>query len=152
MAVSDTASLPRDPDILIGIIADLRDENGKLRAMVETLKRTLFGARSEKLDADPAQLPLALDDVSAAPRAPEPERVTRPRRAQSPSRKPARNIGGLPKHLPREDVVIEPEAEACPCCQAACGLLVASGREGALQRTCAEGPYRRAAARYRTWP
>jgi transposase len=117
--VSDTASLPRDPDILIRMIVDLRDENDRLRAIVGALKRTLFGARSEKLDANPAQLPLALDDVSAAPRAPEPERVTRPRRAQPSRRKPARNIGGLPKHLPREDVVIEPEVEACPCCQAA---------------------------------
>ncbi|MBV9687519.1 MAG: transposase, partial [Alphaproteobacteria bacterium] len=101
--MSDIASLPRDPDILIGIIADLRGENDKLRAMVETLKRTLFGARSEKLAADAAQLPLALEDVSTAPREPEPELATRPRRAQSPSCKPARNIGGLPKHLPRED-------------------------------------------------
>ena len=101
------------------MVVDLRDENDRLRAIVGTLKRTLFGARSERLDADPAQLPLALDDVSAAPREPEPERVTRPRRAQPPSRKPARNVGGLPGHLPREDVVIEPEAEACPCCQAA---------------------------------
>jgi len=111
--------LPRDPDILIRMVVDLRDENDRLRAIVGTLKRTLFGARSERLDADPAQLPLALDDVSAAPREPEPERVTRPRRAQPPSRKPARNVGGLPGHLPREDVVIEPEAEACPCCRAA---------------------------------
>ena len=70
--MSDTASLPRDPDILIGMIVDLRDENDTLRAIVRTLKRTLFGARSEKLDADPAQLLLALDAVSAAPREPSP--------------------------------------------------------------------------------
>jgi Transposase C of IS166 homeodomain len=74
--VSDTASLPRDPDILIGMIADLRDENDKLRAIVETLRRTLFGARSEKLTGDAAQLLLALDDMSTAPREPEPEHPT----------------------------------------------------------------------------
>lgn len=28
-----------------------------------------------------------------------------------------RNIGRLPGHLPREDVVIEPEVQICPCCR-----------------------------------
>jgi hypothetical protein len=32
-------------------------------------------------------------------------------------RKPVRNIGALPKHLPRCEVVIEPESKTCPCCQ-----------------------------------
>ena len=50
----DVAPLPREPDALIGIIVDLRDENDKLRAMLETLSRALFGARSERLAADPA--------------------------------------------------------------------------------------------------
>ena len=81
--------------------------------------RTLFGARSEKLAGDAAQLLLALDDMSTAPREPEPEQATRQPRARPASGKPARNIGGLPKHLPREDVVIEPEANECPCCQGA---------------------------------
>jgi hypothetical protein len=44
---SGVSSLPRDPDILIEMIAGLRAENEKLRAMLETLKRTLYGARSE---------------------------------------------------------------------------------------------------------
>jgi hypothetical protein len=64
---SDVASLPREPDILIGMIAELRDENDKLRAMLATLKRTLFGARSEKFDAGAGQLPLGLEDLSTAP-------------------------------------------------------------------------------------
>ena len=80
--MSDTGSLPRDPDLLIGMIADLHDENDKLRAIVETLKRTLFGARSEKLAGDAAQLLLALDDMSTAPREPEPEQATRQPRAR----------------------------------------------------------------------
>ena len=53
---SGASSLPRDPDILIEMIAGLRAENEKLRAMLETLKRALYGARSEKRDADEAQL------------------------------------------------------------------------------------------------
>jgi transposase len=116
---SDVASLPREPDILIGMIVELRGENARLLGMLETLKRTLFGPRSEKLDIDAAQLPLGLEDASAATI--EAERETakpvgqdRPTRPQA-----ARNIGRLPKHLPREDVVIEPAISVCPCCQGA---------------------------------
>jgi transposase len=117
---SDVASLPREPDILIGMIVDLRDENDKLRAMLATLKRSLFGARSEKVDAAAGQLPLGLEDLAKVPAEPEPDAAARPRPQDKPARpKPVRNIGGLPKHLPREDVLIEPALDACPCCQGA---------------------------------
>ena len=115
---SDVASLPREPDILIGMITELRDENDKLRAMLATLKRTLFGARSEKFDAGAGQLPLELEDLSKASAEPEP--AARPKgRDRTTGPKPVRNIGGLPKHLPRDDVVIEPTIDACPCCHVA---------------------------------
>jgi transposase len=112
---SEVAPLPREPDALIEIIAELRDENGQLRAMVETLKRALYGARSERFEADAAQLALGLEDLSTAPVEPEPDRA-QPSREPSARPKPARNIGGLPKHLPREEIVIEPAVAACPCC------------------------------------
>jgi transposase len=113
---SDVALLPREPDTLIAIIVGLRDENGHLRAIVETLKRALYGARSERFEADAAQLALGLDDVSTAPVEPETAR-TAPSRDHPARPKPVRNIGGLPRHLPREDIVIEPATEACPCCR-----------------------------------
>jgi transposase len=116
---SDVAPLPRDPDMLIEIVVELRDENGKLRGMLETLRRALYGARSERFDTDPGQLALGLDDVSTAPVEPEPE-VAKPRSQDGrPRAKPVRNIGSLPKHLPREDVVIEPATDRCPCCRGA---------------------------------
>jgi hypothetical protein len=37
---SDVVALPREPDILIEMVVELRGENGKLRAMLETLRRT----------------------------------------------------------------------------------------------------------------
>jgi transposase len=115
---SDVAALPRGPDILIGMIGELRDENDKLRAMLDALKRTLFGARSERLGTDAGQLPLGLEDRSTTPVEPEPKPAAKPTGEDRTTRpKAARNIGGLPKHLPREDVVIEPETDACPCCQ-----------------------------------
>jgi transposase len=116
---SGIASLPRDPDILIEMIAGLRAENEKLRAMLETLKRALYGARSEKRDADEAQLAFGLGDLSALPVEPEQAAIVdgEPNRPKPERSKASRNIGGLPIHLPREDVVIEPESDICPCCQ-----------------------------------
>jgi transposase len=114
---SDVAALPREPDALIEIIAGLRDENGQLRAMVETLKRALYGARSERFEDDAAQLALELDDLSAVPAEPEPERAQPSRDPSARRPRAARNIGSLPKHLPREEIVIEPAIDACSCCQ-----------------------------------
>jgi transposase len=114
---SDVSALPREPDILIEMVLELRGENGKLRAMLETLRRTLYGARSERFDSDPGQLALGLEDVSTAPAEPELE-ATKPRSQDGRTRPtPMRNIGSLPKHLPREDVVIGPAINHCPCCQ-----------------------------------
>ena len=117
--VADTASLPREPDILIGMIVELREENSRLQGLLATMKRALFGARSEKFDADAAQLPLGLEDLSAIPIEPPAAAAASPGSSQPTRPKPARNIGGLPKHQTREDVVIEPETKACPCCQGA---------------------------------
>jgi transposase len=116
---SGLASLSRDPNILLETIAGLRAENEKLRAMLETLKRALYGARSEKRDIEEAQLALGMGDLSAVPLEPEPDAATGgpPDRPRSAHPKASRNIGGLPNHLPREDVVIEPESDICPCCQ-----------------------------------
>ena len=50
---SDVAPLPREPAMLIEMIVELRDENDKLRAMLETLRRALYGARSERFEPDP---------------------------------------------------------------------------------------------------
>jgi hypothetical protein len=83
----------------------------KLRAMLDALKRAQNGARSEKRDADEAQLALRLGDPSAVPVEPERDAAAGgepdpPKPARS---KASRNIGGLPNHLPREEIVIEVE-------------------------------------------
>jgi transposase len=118
----DPASLPRDPDRLIAILMDLQERNQVLQGQVAALRRVVFGPRSERLAVDPAQLDLALPDVeiaSAAPAANDDEPAARPARAPPPRRKAVRNIGALPRHLPRCEVVIEPESRTCPCCQGA---------------------------------
>ncbi len=89
--MASDAVLPRDPDVLLGMVADLRDENDRLRAMLATLKRMLFGARSEKHDTDSAsgQLPLGLDDISTVPAEPRPETASRPARRDAWRARPA---------------------------------------------------------------
>ena len=37
--------------------------------------------------------------------------------AGKPRKKARRNIGALPRHLPRCEQVLEPDTTACPCCQ-----------------------------------
>lgn len=98
--VADAAPLPREPDVLIGMIVALREENSRLQAMLETARRALYGARSEKFDGDAAQLPLGLGDVSTTPVEPAAPNA-RPPPQNGPARpRASRNIGGLPKHLP----------------------------------------------------
>jgi len=70
---SGPATPPRDPDILIGMIDEFRDENDKLRSVAETLKRMLIGARSERRDADLAQLGPGLGYVTSIPVTLDPE-------------------------------------------------------------------------------
>jgi len=115
----DATSLPRDPDRLIEIIVALQDRNAHLEGMVAALKRTVYGPRSEKLIAETAQLPLDLDDLifSEPSTAANDDAVgPQPARPSSPRPTAARNIGALPKHLPRYEVMIEPESDVCPCC------------------------------------
>ena len=123
----DLSSLPRDPDRLIEIILALQDRNAHLEGIVAALKRTVYGPRSEKLVADTAQLPLELDDLifNEASAANDDAAGPRPDRPSSPRPKAARNIGALPKHLPRYEVVIDPESKPALAVVARC---TSSGR------------------------
>src|SRR5689334_20108710 len=94
----------------------------KLRLLIRQLQRGRFGRRSEKLDPD--QLQLGLEDleqtVAAADAAREEvakgstPRVPRVRR---------RNLGALPAHLPRVEVLVDVEDKSCPCCGGAMHVI-----------------------------
>src|SRR3954469_16988810 len=92
-------------------------ERRRLELVIRQLLRAQFGRKSERLD--PAQFQLTLENLEqeiAAAKAPQQEAADsdanrRPRRA--PAR---RNLGHLPAHLERDEVVIEPEDRSCPCC------------------------------------
>jgi transposase len=116
----DTNALPNDPVVLQQILRDLYAENDKLRLLIDRLTRHQFGRRSEQLAVEQLQLGLedqeqAVAEHQAAQEASEP--ADGPKASSQPAR-PARNHGALPSHLPRYEVVIDVEHEACPCCGA----------------------------------
>ena len=136
--------LPRDPDRLLPMLqqmaeviaqqkaalASLRTERDtawserdaaraeieKLRLLIRQLQRGQFGRRSERLDRD--QLQLGLEDLEQTVAAAEAAQETAAagRGTPRPARTRRRNLGALPTHLPRIEVVIDVEDKSCPCC------------------------------------
>jgi transposase len=96
---------------------DSRDtEIENLKLLVLKLKRMHFGQRSEKMNADIAQLELQLEDLetSQAAAGPLPQQPAVIAVSGSAAKKPARRP--LPAELPREIETIAPKQEACPDC------------------------------------
>jgi len=114
-------NLPRDPDRLIEMVLACEGKIEALQATITTLKTMIFGARSEKSAVIIAeQLSLGLGDAETDAALPPPANDDHKTKAAPGSRnKRNRNIGALPKHLPRCDVTIEPETTPCPCCAGA---------------------------------
>ncbi|PFH08538.1 transposase [Collimonas sp. PA-H2] len=111
------ADLPDDIDALKAmirerdaIIATHTTEIEQLKLLITKLKRMQFGRKSEKLDLQIEQLELRLEDLQAdaGESAAQTQRDLTPR--TSAQRKP------LPEHLPREERVYPPAAQACPSC------------------------------------
>src|SRR3982751_1775723 len=88
----------------------------KLRLLIRQLQRGRFGRRSEKLDPD--QLQLGLEDLEQAVAAAEAaqEAASKSSDTPRPSRSRRRNLGALPAHLPRVEVLVDIEDKSCPCC------------------------------------
>ncbi len=100
----------------------LAEQNDRLRHLIRQLQRMQFGRRSERLDPD--QLNLALEDLEQAVAATEAEQEKVDpvlKRVRAERRQAGR--GSLPEHLPRIEVIIEPEDRACPCCGGAMHVI-----------------------------
>ena len=118
MAIRPEA-LPTDTAALTEMVLALDAENEKLRVAMQTLKDMIFGKRSERLAALVAeQLALELGDLetSATPPVPANDDAPATKPPGKPRKQARRNIGALPKHLPRCEQVLEPDTTACPCC------------------------------------
>src|SRR5436309_12427738 len=100
----------------------LAGQNDRLRHLIRQLQRMQFGRRSEKLDPD--QLNLALEDLEQAVAESEAEQEKADpalRKTRSEKRRAGR--GPLPEHLPRVEIIVEPEDTACPCCGGAMHVI-----------------------------
>src|SRR5476649_2943730 len=82
-----------------------------LKLQIAKLRRMQFGRKSEKLDHQIEQLELQLEDLQAD----EAEAAREmPAADQAPRKKSVRRP--LPDHLPRDEKVYAPTADACPTC------------------------------------
>jgi transposase len=95
--------------------ARLASHNERLLHMLRQLRRNHFGRKSERLSED--QLNLGLEDLETAIASGE-AGVEKADTTLGASRTRQRRVnrGHLPAHLPREEIVIEPQAKSCPCC------------------------------------
>src|SRR5215217_6206714 len=96
----------------------------KLRLLIRQLQRGRFGRRSERLDPD--QLQLGLEDLEQTVAAAEAAQEAASRGSDTPPRPPRvrrRNLGALPAHLPRVEVLVDLEDKSCPCCGGALHVI-----------------------------
>src|SRR4051812_11729058 len=107
----DTVAQERDT------VAQERDalavQNERLRHLLARLKRMQFGRKSERLPDE--QLHFAFEEIAASVAANEADAEKRSaalRRKRAEARRAGR--GRLPAHLPRVELVLEPEDTACP--------------------------------------
>src|ERR671912_615938 len=110
------ASLQTERDTAFAERDAAQAEIEKLRLLIRQLQRGQFGRRSEKLDPDQLQLGLEdLEQVVAAAEAAQEEVAARNSTPRTP-RVRRRNLGALPAHLPRIEVLVDIENKSCPCC------------------------------------
>src|SRR3712207_2009232 len=143
--------LPRDPDRLLPMLQQMAEviarqnaslvslqaerdtaqskydaaqaEIEKLRLLIQQLQRGRFGRRSEKLGPDQLQLGLEdLEQTAAAAEAAQEEAAARSNTPRPP-RVRRRNLGALPAHLPRVELLVDVEDKSCPCCGGALHLI-----------------------------
>jgi transposase len=118
----DLAALPDDVQTLQRMVRTLAAERTtlseaqaeieRLRLIVRKLQRSQFGRRAERLGDD--QLLFGFEDLDAdiaRAEATLPSERGKTRACRSQTDRPS-----LPAHLTREDMRLDPEHQACPCC------------------------------------
>ncbi len=125
----DLAALPDDVETLQQLVrslaveraslSDAKAEIERLNLIIKKLQRNQFGRRAEPLDD--SQLQLGLEDLNTdlarvEASLPLPQAVAAAPKA--PDERPS-----LPAHLAREEVRLDVEHQACPCCGGALHLI-----------------------------
>ncbi|TGN68718.1 IS66 family transposase [Paracoccus liaowanqingii] len=109
-------------------LAEVQEANRRLENILRSSQRERFGKSSEKLSPDQFNLPLEDAELAQGVLAAAQEKAEaalQRARGETP-RKPARNRGHLPSHLPRVERVIEPASILCPC---GCGEMARIGED-----------------------
>ena len=109
-------------------LAESQEANRRLEDILRTSQRAQFGKRSEKLSPDQFNLPLEDAELAQGVLAAAQEKAEaalQRARGEEP-RKPKRNRGHLPAHLPRVERVVEPASTLCPC---GCGEMAKIGED-----------------------
>jgi transposase len=121
------AALPDDVETLQQLVRSLaaeraslseaRAEIERLNLIIKKLQRSQFGRRAERLDDD--QLQLGLEDLNAdLARVEARLPTTKGEMPKAQGERPS-----VPAHLPREEMRLDVEHEACPCCGGALHLI-----------------------------
>jgi transposase len=118
----DLAALPDDVETLQRLVRSLAAERTalseaqaeieRLNLIIKKLQRSQFGRRAERLEDD--QLQLGLEDLNTDLARVEASLPPAPVGTKIPNAKCERS--SLPESLAREDVQLDIEHEACPCC------------------------------------
>ena len=89
-------------------IAELQRENASLKQELNTLKKLIFGSKSEryKAQSDDTQLHLFVENEDEKPQESETQAISYIRKKTNHSGR-----GKLPDHLPVEEIIIEPEED-----------------------------------------
>jgi transposase len=109
-------------------LAEVQEANRRLEDILRMSQHEKFGKRSEKLSPDQFNLPLEDAELAQGVLAAAQEKAEAAlaRARGDEPRKPARNRGHLPAHLPRVERVIEPASTLCPC---GCGEMARIGED-----------------------
>jgi transposase len=116
-------------------LSDRALEIERLKLWIAKLQRMQFGRKSEKIDRQIEQLELRLEELQADDGAAV---VDVPKRLRSEPSKPT-GRKSLPEHLPREDIVHQPDEACCPQCG---GALSDLGEDVAEQLDYVPGHWR----------
>ena len=127
--------------------ARLEQLNARQESLIRELQAALFGKSSEKLsederqfaaedlevalgevesEADEVDIEVDADEAETNVSGAESDQDASPGTGKKKKKKPNRNLGNLPKHLPRVEQVIEPESTECPC---GCGQMHKIGED-----------------------
>jgi transposase len=110
----EQAAWRQEKAALVAEVDRLEANNARLDHIVMVPRRGRFGRSSERLSEE--QINLALEDVEIGIAAEDAKAEKQSEAAKRHGVKGRRaNRGRLPAHLPREEVVIEPESKVCPC-------------------------------------